>query len=110
MAIGDGANDVAMLKRADVGVGIIGREGKQAAMCSDYSIVHFRYLRDLLLVHGHWCYRRLALIALYSLYKNPIFAMVILMMYPWCGWSGSVNIDSLYAAGGMWGKGYGSQR
>ncbi|KHJ96516.1 hypothetical protein OESDEN_03522 [Oesophagostomum dentatum] len=38
LAIGDGANDVAMLQEADVGVGVAGQEGMQAALASDYTI------------------------------------------------------------------------
>lgn len=38
LAIGDGANDVAMIQKAHVGVGISGIEGLQAACASDYSI------------------------------------------------------------------------
>jgi phospholipid-translocating ATPase len=59
LSIGDGANDVAMIQEADVGVGIAGEEGRQAVMSSDYAIGQFRYLQRLLLVHGRWSYRRL---------------------------------------------------
>jgi phospholipid-translocating ATPase len=38
LAIGDGGNDVSMIQEANVGVGITGREGRQAARASDYSI------------------------------------------------------------------------
>jgi len=38
LSIGDGANDVAMIMKADVGVGIAGQEGMQAASCSDFAI------------------------------------------------------------------------
>lgn len=38
LAIGDGANDVAMIQKANVGVGIAGLEGLQAACASDYAI------------------------------------------------------------------------
>ncbi|KAK7680655.1 hypothetical protein QCA50_016220 [Cerrena zonata] len=38
LAIGDGANDVAMIQAANVGVGIAGEEGRQAVMSSDYAI------------------------------------------------------------------------
>jgi P-type E1-E2 ATPase len=41
LSIGDGANDVPMIMKADVGVGIKGREGMQAARASDYSIGQF---------------------------------------------------------------------
>jgi phospholipid-translocating ATPase len=55
-----GANDVAMIQQADVGVGIAGEEGRQAAMSSDYAIGQFRFLSRLVLVHGRWSYRRLS--------------------------------------------------
>jgi phospholipid-translocating ATPase len=59
LSIGDGANDVAMIQEADVGVGIAGEEGRQAVMSSDYAIGQFRYLTRLLLVHGRWDYKRM---------------------------------------------------
>ena len=59
LAIGDGANDVAMIQEADVGVGIAGEEGRQAVLTSDYAIGQFRFLQRLVLVHGRWSYRRL---------------------------------------------------
>jgi phospholipid-transporting ATPase len=52
LAVGDGANDVAMIQTANVGVGITGEEGLQAASASDYSIAQFQYLQRLILVHG----------------------------------------------------------
>lgn len=60
LSIGDGANDVAMIQEADVGVGLAGEEGRQAVMSSDYAIGQFRFLQRLVLVHGRWSYRRLA--------------------------------------------------
>lgn len=60
LSIGDGANDVAMIQEADVGVGIAGEEGRAAVMSSDFAIGQFRFLARLTLVHGRWCYRRLA--------------------------------------------------
>lgn len=41
LAIGDGANDVSMITSANVGVGIYGVEGQQAARSSDYAIGEF---------------------------------------------------------------------
>jgi P-type E1-E2 ATPase len=58
LAIGDGANDVSMIQAADVGVGISGEEGLQAVNSSDYAIAQFRFLKKLILVHGHWSYAR----------------------------------------------------
>lgn len=60
LSIGDGANDVAMIQEADIGVGIAGEEGRQAVMSSDYAIGQFRFLQRLVLVHGRWSYRRVA--------------------------------------------------
>ncbi|KAJ6429690.1 hypothetical protein OIU84_021150 [Salix udensis] len=77
LAIGDGANDVGMLQEADIGVGISGVEGMQAAMASDVAIAQFRYLERLLLVHGHWCYRRLSSMICYFFYKNIAFGFSI---------------------------------
>ncbi len=72
LAIGDGANDVSMIQKADVGVGIAGREGMQAVMASDFAMARFHFLVRLLLVHGHWCYMRLANLILYFFYKNIV--------------------------------------
>jgi len=58
LAIGDGANDIAMIQEAHIGIGITGKEGLQAARVSDYSIAQFRFLLKLLLVHGRWNYVR----------------------------------------------------
>lgn len=59
LSIGDGANDVSMIQAAHVGVGISGLEGRQAVLASDFAIAQFRFLTDLLLVHGRWSYLRL---------------------------------------------------
>ena len=76
---GDGANDVSMIQVADVGIGLSGQEGMQAVMSSDYAIAQFRFLRRLLLVHGHWNYQRLASLVLYFFYKN---AVCLLLVHP----------------------------
>ncbi len=72
LAVGDGANDVSMIQKADVGVGIAGREGMQAVMASDFAMARFHFLVRLLLVHGHWCYSRLGNLILYFFYKNIV--------------------------------------
>lgn len=68
LAIGDGANDVGMIQEADIGVGISGVEGMQAVMASDFSISQFRFLQRLLVVHGHWCYKRVAQMVTFFLF------------------------------------------
>eukprot|EP00899_Mesostigma_viride_P028257 jgi/Mesvir1/8616/Mv04947-RA.2 len=73
LGIGDGANDVGMIREAHVGVGVSGREGMQAVMASDYSIAQFRFLVRLLLVHGRWSYGRNKAVVYYSFYKNVVY-------------------------------------
>ncbi|GBC10641.1 hypothetical protein RclHR1_00980018 [Rhizophagus clarus] len=73
LAIGDGANDIAMIQEAHVGIGIMGREGLQAARTSDYSIAQFRYLMTLLFVHGRWSYVRVSKFVLGTFYKCICF-------------------------------------
>ncbi|KAG8599191.1 hypothetical protein GDO81_002926 [Engystomops pustulosus] len=76
LAIGDGANDVNMIKTAHIGVGISGQEGMQAVMSSDYSFAQFRYLQRLILVHGRWSYIRMCKFLSFFFYKNFAFTLV----------------------------------
>ena len=75
LAIDDGANDVAMILAAHVGVGISGQEGMQAVNSSDYVIAQFRFLERLLLVHGRWNYIRISKLVLYMFYTNITFVL-----------------------------------
>uniref|UniRef100_A0AAG5DM45 Phospholipid-transporting ATPase n=1 Tax=Anopheles atroparvus TaxID=41427 RepID=A0AAG5DM45_ANOAO len=93
LAIGDGANDVAMIQKANVGVGISGVEGLQAACASDYSIAQFSYLRKLLLVHGAWNYSRMCKLILYSFYKNICLYVIELWFAIYSGWSGQILFE-----------------
>jgi len=77
LSIGDGANDVNMITAANIGVGISGLEGQQAARAADYSIGQFRFLKVLLFVHGRECYRRNAYLVLYFFYKNLLLVLPI---------------------------------
>ncbi|CAL8092193.1 unnamed protein product [Orchesella dallaii] len=90
LAIGDGANDVAMIQKAHVGVGISGLEGLQASLASDYAIAQFRFLKKLLFVHGAWNYDRLTKLIFYSYYKNICLHMVELWFAMYSGWSGQI--------------------
>ncbi|XP_072757293.1 phospholipid-transporting ATPase VD isoform X2 [Anoplolepis gracilipes] len=96
LAIGDGANDVSMIQTADVGVGISGQEGTQAVMAADFAISRFSMLSRLLLLHGHWCYDRLARMILYFFYKNATFVFLVFWFQLYCGFSGAVMIDQIY--------------
>ncbi|EYC05299.1 hypothetical protein Y032_0083g1685 [Ancylostoma ceylanicum] len=65
-------------------------------MACDFAIARFRFLRRLLLVHGHWCYDRLALTFLYFLYKNTNNVFVLLFFQIYDGWSASFTTDPTY--------------
>lgn len=93
LAIGDGANDVAMIQRASVGVGISGVEGLQAVCASDYSIAQFRFLLRLLLVHGAWNYSRISKLILYSFYKNICLYVIELWFAIYSAWSGQIIFE-----------------
>ncbi|XP_016478856.2 putative phospholipid-transporting ATPase 8 isoform X2 [Nicotiana tabacum] len=96
LAIGDGANDVSMLQEADVGVGISGVEGMQAVMSSDYAIAQFRFLERLLLVHGHWCYRRISMMLCYFFYKNLAFGLTLFWFEGFASFSGRPAYNDWY--------------
>ncbi|XP_020907982.1 probable phospholipid-transporting ATPase IF isoform X2 [Exaiptasia diaphana] len=73
LAIGDGANDCGMIQEAHVGIGVMGKEGRQAVMTSDYAISRFKFLWRALLVHGHYYYIRSSILVQYFFYKNVCF-------------------------------------
>lgn len=74
-AIGDGANDVSMIQEAHVGIGINGKEGRQAVNSSDFAINRFHMLNRLLFVHGHLFYHRTSNVIHYFFYKSVIFVV-----------------------------------
>lgn len=93
LAIGDGANDVAMIQAANVGIGITGEEGLRAASSSDYSIAQFHFLRRLLLVHGAWNHDRTVKVILYSFYKNICLYIIELWFAFFSAFSGQTIFD-----------------
>ncbi|KAJ0816921.1 putative P-type phospholipid transporter [Helianthus annuus] len=96
LAIGDGANDVGIIQEADIGVGISGVEGMQAVMASDFAIAQFRFLERLLVVHGHWCYKRIAQMICYFFYKNIAFGLTLFYFEAFTGFSGQSVYDDWY--------------
>ncbi|KAF7536120.1 hypothetical protein G7Z17_g13093 [Cylindrodendrum hubeiense] len=94
LAIGDGANDLAMIQASHVGVGISGKEGLQAARVADYAVAQFRFLQRLLLVHGRWNYVRTAKFILCTFWKEMFFYLPTAQYQRYAGYSGT----SLYEA------------
>lgn len=73
--IGDGGNDVSMIQCADVGVGIVGKEGKQASLAADFSIDQFCYLSKLLLWHGRNSYKRSAKLGQFVIHRGLLISV-----------------------------------
>ncbi|KAM4706764.1 phospholipid-transporting ATPase IK [Discoglossus pictus] len=98
LAIGDGANDVNMIKTAHIGVGICGLEGTQAVQSSDYAVAHFCYLQRLLFIHGRWSYLRITKFLNYFFYKT--FSSVLCHVWFACfsGFTALMVYDSWFIA------------
>ncbi|GAB7347156.1 hypothetical protein MBLNU459_g3275t1 [Dothideomycetes sp. NU459] len=94
LAIGDGANDIAMIQEAHVGIGITGKEGLQAARTSDYSIAQFRFLSKLLLVHGRWNYTRICKYTVSTFWKEMMFYLTQALYQRWTGYTGTSLYES----------------
>ena len=73
--IGDGGNDVSMIQCADVGVGIVGKEGRQASLAADFSITQFCHLTKLLLWHGRNSYKRSAKLAQFVIHRGLLISV-----------------------------------
>jgi len=76
LSIGDGGNDVAMIQESDVGIGIFGKEGRQAALSSDFSINEFQHLKKLLFWHGRLSYKRTCSLAQFILHRGLLITIV----------------------------------
>ncbi|KAI9672166.1 MAG: putative aminophospholipid-translocase [Alyxoria varia] len=74
-AIGDGGNDVSMIQAADVGLGIVGKEGRQASLAADFSITQFRAVTKLLVWHGRNSYKRSAKLAQFVMHRGLVISV-----------------------------------
>ena len=97
LAVGDGANDVAMIQAAHVGVGVKGEEGVQAVNSADFAIAKFRFLTPLLLKHGRNNYMRLSTLVIYMFYKNLYMSFCQFWFAFFNGFSG----QKYYTEGGI---------
>lgn len=95
LAIGDGANDVAMIQMADIGIGIVGNEGMQASMNSDFAIPKFKMLKQLVFVHGHWSYSRAVSMLLYFIKKHMSIGLLNVFYICYAGFYTVIPIDDM---------------
>ncbi|EDR25805.1 phospholipid-transporting ATPase, putative [Entamoeba dispar SAW760] len=85
LAIGDSINDIDMINKANIGIGIIKDKENEATKICDYSIPEFRFLVKLILIHGRYCYRQIGITLFYLLYKNIILIMCEFIYNMFCG-------------------------
>ena len=97
LAIGDGGNDVSMIKAADVGIGIFGKEGYQAVSSSDYAVAEFQFLRRLIFIHGRYSVRRITIFITQFLVKNIIFTLPFFLFAFDSAYSGQIFYEPGYA-------------
>lgn len=88
--------DVSMIRDANVGIGLSGSEGAQAAMASDYAIQRFHHLRRLLLVHGRWSNLRTASLLVLAFFNNLAFVLPQVMFALLSGFSGQTLFSGVY--------------
>jgi len=97
LAVGDGQNDVQMLRQADIGIGITGKEGNSAANNSDVAVTGIRELERLIFVTGHYNFHRCTRFSFYMLYKNLVLASVLMFFSITTLFSAQLVINSVLA-------------
>jgi phospholipid-transporting ATPase len=96
LSIGDGANDVSMIREAHIGIGLYGNEGMSAVQSSDFALGEFKFLWRLLMHHGRLCYLRNAECILYFFYKNLVLTIPHMYFAFMNGFSGMTIFDDNY--------------
>ena len=74
--VGDGGNDVGMIQSSSLGIGIEGKEGRQAALASDVSVVEFGHVQKLFFWHGRLSYMRSAKICNFVVHRGIIVTVI----------------------------------
>jgi magnesium-transporting ATPase (P-type) len=98
LAIGDGANDVNMIESAHVGVGIMGKEGNQAASFADFAINQYSDLRRLLLWHGNNWAAKITTFSLLIITKTSVFGLSNVLFNTSAAFSGTnIVTDAFFA-------------
>ena len=80
-------------------MGILGKEGNQAASFSDYSIAEFRSVRKLILWHGRQFGQGAGDFICTCIFKNLAFSLSLSVYNFSAGFSGLQPIDSIYWLG-----------
>lgn len=98
VAIGDGGNDVRMIQEADIGIGLVGREGNQASSAADFSLSRFRFISRLILHHGRWITFRMAFFFNYYGFKVTLVTIILFCYLAYAGYSGTSLLPNAFLA------------
>ena len=85
-----------MIKQADIGIGLIGKEGNEAAYASDFYFGQFKHLERLLFHHGRWSYNRISYFFVYFGFKNNMITLLLFFYLFYCGYSAQYGLSQLY--------------
>jgi len=96
LGVGDGENDVEMIEESDIGVCVVGREGRHAAFVSDVVVPDFSSLSRLVTHHGPVCLERLKAVYLFYAFKSTVCAVCQCLYGVTAGSSGSIASSSLF--------------
>ena len=96
LGIGDGGNDVNMIRAANVGIGIFGKEGYQAAYNSDFAISQFKYLKGLLFKEGRLTLSKNCYFLYHYFFKNFLFTISLFWFGAFSLFSGINYYDDYY--------------
>ena len=99
LGIGDGGNDVNMIRAANVGIGIFGKEGFQAAYNSDYAISQFKYLKGLLFKEGRLTLANNCYFLYHYFFKNFLFTICLFWFGIYSLFSGGNYFNDYYTLG-----------
>jgi len=65
-----------MIQQADVGIGLVGKEGLQASLAADFSITKFKHLSHLMLWLGRLSYKNTATISKFVIHRGLIISFI----------------------------------
>ena len=99
LGIGDGGNDVNMIRTANVGIGIFGKEGFQAAYNSDFAISQFKYLKGLLFKEGRLTIAKNCYFLYHYFFKNFLYTISLFWFGIYSLFSGGNYYNDFYTLG-----------
>jgi magnesium-transporting ATPase (P-type)/class 3 adenylate cyclase len=89
LSVGDGASDIGMIRVADIGVAIQGKDGVEAGLNADVILKNFSQLKELILEKGHRHYIQFSKMILLSVYVMILLESQLVFYNPISRWTAS---------------------